>query len=89
MQLIQGEETIVIDVTPALDVDRFRLRSKLIEDVDIGHLAVRNPDKHWDIATQIEQDMELDGSFSLPEACPGKERTSEVNRCGIESVHCL
>jgi hypothetical protein len=51
-------ESLEIDVAAVHDVERTRLRNDLIQYFDIGHFAVRNPDKRWYIAMQIEQGIE-------------------------------
>ena len=33
--------------------------------------------------------MELDGSLALPEPGPGEEGQTEVDRGGVEGIHCL
>lgn len=50
-------------------------------------LSVGDVDKGRDIAPQIQQTMETDGSFSLPEACPGKDGQAQVDRRGIQGVN--
>jgi hypothetical protein len=45
-------------------------------------LAIGDMDKRWDIAAQVEQRMQFDGCFGLPEMCPWKDRKEKGKGVG-------
>src|ERR1700675_5088209 len=42
--------------------------------------------KTRDVATQVDQRMQLDRSLASAEPCPGKEGQTEIDCCGIERI---
>ena len=58
-----------------------------IQDVDLVEFSVGDVDETRDVAPQIQQRMETDGPFCLPEACPGKEGQTQVDRRGIQGIN--
>ncbi len=71
------------------DVEAADLGSHDIEHVDFVHFAVADVNEGWVIAAQVEQRIHLDGSFGLPEACPGKDAQAQINDGGIQRVYRL
>src|SRR5665213_2034713 len=54
-------QPLEIEIAPIHDVESARLGHKLIEDIDLVHLAVADVKERGNIAAQIEQRVELDG----------------------------
>ena len=79
-------QAVEVDVAPIHDIERARLQCQLVEDRDVVHLSVGDVDKAGDVATQVQQRMQLDGSFALAKARPGKERETQIDGGRIERV---
>ncbi len=75
-----------IDVTTIHDVDRRWLEAELIEDVDVVNSSRGNNDKGGNASTQIEKGMEFDGGLVFAKLGPGKERQTEIDGGGVQSV---
>ena len=58
----------------------------MVEYVDVVKLALGDLDEGGDVATQIQQGVQFDGSFSLPEFGPGKHGQTKIDRGGIEQI---
>ena len=68
-----------VDITPVRDVDGSCLDDKLIEDVHFVNLAMGDDYYCRYASSQIQECVELDRSFVLPELCPRKERKTEID----------
>jgi hypothetical protein len=79
-------QTAEIDIAAIHDIDGARLRVQHIEDVDIGHFAVRNMQEARDISAQIQQRMHLHRRLGRPEVRPGKDRQAQVDGRRIQRV---
>jgi len=53
------------------------------------HLGVGNPYKTRDIATQIDQCVQLDPGLGPAEVGPGEQRQAQIDRGRVEGVHRL
>lgn len=51
------------------------------------HLCRRDADKRGNLATQIEQRVQLDGMLGRLETCPGEQRHAEIDRGRIQGVN--
>src|ERR1700738_2810644 len=78
-----------MDVTPVHDIERAGFHGKKVEGLDIGHFPRGNVDKTGDVAAQVDQRVQFDGSLASAKACPWEEGQTEVDRRGIESVNGL
>ena len=58
-----------------------------IEDVDVVHLAVRDIDKHWNGAAQIDHRMQLHGALGPTKVCPREQGEAQIDRGGVQSIH--
>ena len=83
---VQGEESLEVHVATVHDVESSRLGQQNIEDVDIVQLAVGDMDEGGDVASQIQQGMELDGRLGGAKVRPRKDRQAQVDGGGVESV---
>lgn len=70
-----------IGVTPIHNIDRAWHRLQQIECMYIGHFAVGDMNKAWNIAFQVKQCMHLHGSLSGAEMCPREHRQTQVYCC--------
>ncbi len=86
MQFVQARE---VEVTAIHHVERARLEDKLIENVDLVHLAMCNDHNSWDAAAQVEQGVEFYRSLLLAKLGPGKKRQAQIDGGGIERVNRL
>ena len=49
----------------------------------------RDAEKRGDVALQVQQRMQFDGSLVLAESCPRKQREAEVDGGGVQRVQAL
>src|SRR6202035_681061 len=84
--LMKATEPIEVDVSAIHDVDGTGLGHQLIEDIDVVQLAVADEDEGRDIAPQIQERVQLDRRFGRAERRPGKDRETQIDRGGIETV---
>ena len=82
----EPEQPGEIDVSAVHDIERARLDRQIVQRVHVGHLPGGNMDKTRDIATNIDQGVQLDGTLSSPELCPGKQRQAQIDGGGVEGV---
>jgi hypothetical protein len=79
-------KTLEIHIGAIHDVKRSSLRQNLVEHVDVVHCAVRDADKRWDIATQVQQGVHLDSGLVLAKPGPREHRKTQVNGRRVERV---
>lgn len=84
--LVNGMESLKIEVTSVQDIARTGLNGQDIEDIHVMHRSVCDVDKRWQIAPQVEEGMGFHRSFRFPEMCPREDRQTEINGGGIECV---
>ena len=82
-QEIQPRE---VEIPAIHDVKGTGFRKDLVQDVDIVHLAVADPDECRDVAPEIEQGVELDGCLRLAEVSPREHGKTQIDRRGIEGI---
>jgi hypothetical protein len=78
-----------IDVASVHNVERAGFDRKVVEGFDIVHFPAGNMDKTRDVAAQVDERMQLDGSLAPAKARPREEGQTQIDRCGIESVDCF
>ena len=86
LRLMDGIKPFVVEVAAIQQIERSWLDNKIVQHVDLVGLAVRNADKAWDCAPQIEQRMEFDRTLGSTKRCPRIHRQAQIDRCGIEGV---
>src|SRR6266566_6354324 len=74
----QPEQPLEIDVAAIHDIEGSRFRHDLVEHVDVMHLAIGNANKRRNVAAQVQQRVQLEGSFASPE--PGPETAPDTDR---------
>ena len=77
--LMDGMEPGKIEIAAIDDIQSARFDADLIEDIYIVDFAVSDNDHRRYAASQIKKGMQLDGSFSLAEDGPGKQRQAQVD----------
>jgi len=75
-----------IEIAPVHDVDGARFGDEMVEYVEVVQLALGDLDEGGDVAAQIQQGVEFDGSFATAEASPGKQGKTQIDGGGIEGV---
>lgn len=78
-----------VDITTIHNVNRRWLEPELIEDVDIVNFRRSNNDKGGNASPQIQKGMEFDAGLVLAKLGPGKQRQTEINGGGVQSVNRL
>ena len=77
--LVETIQPFEVEEAPIHDVKRAGLWQQLVEDVDLVHLAIADMDKRRDIATQIEQRVQLDRCLGRAERCPREHRQTQID----------
>ncbi len=86
MRLSDGKQTHEVDVATVEEIERTGLELDQIQRAYIVHLAVADVDETRDIAVQIEQRMQLDGSLLGSKRCPCKHRKAQIDSGRIQRV---
>ncbi len=86
-RLMQCEQASEIQIPAIHDIERTGFEGQHVEHIDLVHLAVRDMDEGWDIASQVQQRVELDCGLGGAKRRPWKQRQAQVDGCGIQGVH--
>ena len=86
-RLVQLIEPIEVDVTSVHDVESAGLGQQEIEDVDVVQFAVADVKERRDVAPQIQQRVQLDGCLGRAKRSPRKDRQTQVDGAGVQSVN--
>jgi hypothetical protein len=86
MTKMQGKEAFEIHIAAVHDVEGAWFRQQDIEDVDVVQFAVGDMDEGRDVATQVQEGMELDGGLGRTKQRPWKDRQAQVDGGGIECI---
>ena len=78
-----------IDVASIHYVEGTGFYRKLVEDVDVVHLAVGNANERGDVAVQVKQRVHLHRGFALAEFGPRKQCQAQIDGGRIERVQAL
>lgn len=82
-------QTPKIHVSPIHHVERARFDRQLIQNPDIVGFPVGDPYETRDIASQIDERVQLDRPFLLPERRSGKQAQAQIDCGAIQGVHSL
>ncbi len=85
----QHVEPREVDVTTVHDVERARLDRQVIEHRDVVRFPVSDPYKTGDIASQVQQCVQLHRSFATTEPCPRKQTQAQIDRGRVQSINRL
>ena len=83
---MEAIEALEIEEATIHDVESSGLRQQLVKNVDLVHLAITDVNEGGDVATQIEQRMQLDGCFGRTEHGPRGNRQTQIDGGGVERV---
>src|SRR5439155_5097692 len=75
-QSVQSHE---VDVAAIHHVERARLDEQVIEDVDVVRFSVSDPHKTGDIASQVQQRVQLYGPLASTKSRPRKQTQTQVD----------
>jgi len=87
--LVQAMQPSEVEIAAIHDVERACLGNDLVEDVHIVQLAVADVDEAGDVATQVEQRMQLDRRLGRTKWSPRKYRQTQVDGGCIQRVYRL
>lgn len=71
------------------EVETASFRCQDIEYIDFVHLAIADMNKSWNIATQIEGRMHLDGSLGFAKLRPREHAQAQVDSGSVECINRL
>ena len=83
---VNDEQSCEIQIAPVHQVEGARLQHQIVHDVDLVGLAVGNVNEAGDVASQVQQRVQLDGRLGRTKWCPCKDRQTQVYRAGVEGV---
>ena len=84
--LVQAMQSCEVEITAIQDVERPSLGNDLVENVHIVQFAVADVDEAGNVATQVEQRMQLDRCFGRTKRRPWKHRQAQIDRGRIQCV---
>ena len=84
--LVDGEQSLEIDVSPVHDIESTRFGAEQVENVDIVQQTVGNQHECWDGTPEVEQRMNLDCGLGLSIVGPRKQRKAQSDGRGIEGI---
>lgn len=82
-------DAVEVKIGTIEDVDGPCRDGDLVEDVDFINAAGGDDSNRRDVAPQIQQRMELQGSLASAERGPGEQRQAQVDRRGIHGIDAL
>ena len=86
LRLVDHEQACKVQVAPVHQIERSRFEHQIVHHVDLVRLAVGDVNETWDIASQIQQCVQLDGGLGRSKRSPGKHRQTQVDGAGVEGV---
>ena len=84
--LVEPVQSLEVEKAPIHDVESAGFGQQLVEDIDFVHLAIADVDKSRDVATQIEQRVQLDRCLGRTKRRPRKHRQAQVDGGGIQGI---
>ena len=84
--LVNHEQSGEVQIVPIHEVERSWLQHQGVHHIDLVRLAVGDVNETGDVASQIQQRVQLDGRLRRAKRCPGKHRQAQVDGAGIERV---
>jgi len=84
--LVQTMQSGEIEIAAIHDVERPGLWNDLVENVHIVQLAIADVNEAGDVATQVEQRMQLDRRLGRTKRCPRKYRQAQIDSGRIQRV---
>ena len=85
-RLMQREQPTEIQITAIHHIERTSFDGQHIQYVDLVGLAVRDVDEGGNVASQVEQRMQLDRRLGGAKWRPWKQRQTQVDGRGIQGV---
>jgi hypothetical protein len=84
--LAQSSQTLEVDVAAVHDVEGSWLGDQLVEHVDLVPFAIADTNERRDIASQVQQRVQLDRRLGRTERRPRKHRQAQIDGGRIESI---
>lgn len=79
-------QSFEVEVTAIHDIEGARLRSELVQHIDIVNARRSNANKRWNLATQVEQRVQFQSVLRGTEVGPGKQCHAQVDGSGVEGI---
>ena len=80
-------QALEVQVAPIHHVEGASLHGQDVEHVDVVQLAVADVDERRDRSTQVEQRVQLDGSFGRTERRPVEQAQTQIDGGGVQGIH--
>ena len=87
LRLVNHEQPCEVQVAPIHQVKRARLQDQIVHHIDLVRLAVGDVNETGDVASQVQQRVQLDGRLGRAKRRPGKHRQTQVDGAGVEGVN--
>jgi hypothetical protein len=85
--LRESVQTCEVDVSAIHHVERTRLEDELVHRRDIAAFSSGNTQEHGEVATQVQERVELDRAAFAFELRPREEAQAQPDRRGVQCVH--
>ncbi len=84
--LVNHKQPGEIQIAPIHQIKRAGLQHQIVHHIDLVRLAIGNVYETGDIASQVQQGVQLDGRLGRTKRCPGNHRQAQVDGAGVERV---
>ena len=84
--LMDGMNTIEIQISTIDNVKGSWLEGQLIEDVDVVNLAVGDNDEGWNTSPEVQKGMQFHSAFVGSELGPWEKGETQIDGGGVQSI---
>ncbi len=82
----QDMKSCKIQIGSIQDVERSRLGSELIENIDVVNAGLGDSDKGWNASPQVQQGMDFDRAFLSLEGSPREKGQTQIDGRGVQGI---
>lgn len=83
---MNDEQSFEIQIAPVHQIEGPWLQHKIVHDIDLVGFAVGDVNEAGDVASQVQQRVQLDGRLGRSKRRPCKHRQAQVYGAGVECV---
>ena len=85
--LVNHKQPGEIQIAPIHQVERPRLEHQIVQHIDLVRLAVGDVNETGDVASQVQQRVQLDGGLGRAKRSPRKHRQTQIDGAGVERIN--
>ncbi len=87
LRLVNHKQSGEIQIAPIHQIERTRLQHQIVHHIDLVRLAVGDVNETGDVASQVQQRVQLDGGLGRAKRRPCKHRQAQVDGAGVERIN--